>query len=97
MDVVGLLMPLLSGALGGTAAERIGLSGGIGFFGGALVGLIGGGIGGQIVSAYLGLAQSASSSSPDAGVILGQVVASGLSGAVCATVVGCLVRRLSRP
>ena len=75
MDIIGLIISLLSGAVGGNAAGALMKDKSLGTLGNSLAGIFGGGIGGVILQ-VLGLFAK------DGGVNLGSIIANIASGGV---------------
>ena len=88
MDLVPILIELASGAVGGNLAGAVLKKFSLGTLGNSLVGILGGGLGGQLV-AMLG-------AGGDAGSILGQVAGGGVGGAVLMTVVGLIKQAMAK-
>ena len=88
MDLVPVLIELASGAVGGNLAGAVLKKFSLGTLGNSLVGILGGGLGGQLV-AMLG-------AGGDAGSILGQVAGGGVGGAVLMTVVGLIKQAMAK-
>jgi hypothetical protein len=83
MDMINLLIQLLSGAVGGNVAGGLSRTGGLGAPANTLAGVVGGGIGGQILSALLGLAAARSTAGAlDVPGFVSQLLAGGVSGGV---------------
>ncbi len=97
--ILPIIINLISGAGGGTLAGKLLKNFSLGGIGNALVGILGGGIGGQALSA-LGLlggggdAMSAGGGM-DIGSILGSVVGSGIGGSVLMVVIGFIKKMIS--
>ena len=78
MDIASLAIQLISGAVGGNAAGSLLKNLSLGVLGNSLAGLVGGGIGGQILSQLLHVAPAAGGM--DLGSILTQVAGGGIGG-----------------
>jgi len=102
MDIVNLAIQLLSGALGGHAGGAIARSLSLGGFGNSIAGMVGGGLGSQILVSLLGFASQAASGvggEPDVGDmghIVAQVAGAGLGGGLMVMIVGVL-RQIFEP
>jgi hypothetical protein len=94
MDLVGLGVQFASGAVGGNLAATLFRSLDRGLIGNSLSGLIGGGIGCQLVNSSLGQAATAIPvvGAPDLGTMLAQASASGIGGVLMALLVGVLTK-----
>ena len=88
--LIPLLVQLVSGAVGGNIAGALLKNLSLGTAGNSIVGILGGGIGGQILSA---LGVSAAAEGGGLGNILGDIGSGGVGGAVLLAVVG-LVKKL---
>jgi hypothetical protein len=88
MDIINLLIQLLSGAVGGNVAGNLSREGGLGPPGNTLAGAVGGGSGGQILSALLGLATARTAAGGlDIAGFVSQLLAGGLSGGILTAIV----------
>ena len=74
MDIVSLLIQLASGALGGNIAGSVLKNMSLGTLGNTLAGIIGGGLGGQILERAIGLGPAAAGAGLDLGAIISQVL-----------------------
>lgn len=89
MDITSLIIQLISGALGGNAANSA-KDTGLGPVGNTIAGALGGGVGGQILNAVLGLGGTAAASGLDIGTIISAFATGGISGGLTALVIGYL-------
>ncbi len=87
MDIASLAIQLISGAVGGVGAGKVMPKFSLGTAGNAIAGLLGGGVGGQILSMVTGAA-AAGGGGMDIGSILGGVASSGVGGGVLMVVIG---------
>jgi len=94
MDL-GLLIQLASGAAGGNLAGMLLRDRSLGVIGNSLAGLVGGGLGGQILMASLGLA-AAGASGIDLGATIAQISGGGVGGAVLTGIVGMLKQAFAK-
>lgn len=98
-----LIISLISGALGGNIAGGLLKNFNLGPIGNSIAGIIGGGLGGQILSAITGGASQmadtagAAAGGLDLGTIISQVAGGGVGGAVLMVIVGLVKRMLSNP
>ncbi len=90
MDITGLIVQLVSGALGGNFAGALLRKFNLGTVANSIVGILGGGIGGQLLGA-LGL--GAGGGAADLTSILADVAAGAVGGGVLLGIVG-LIRQL---
>ncbi len=88
MDIVSLLIQLASGALGGNVAGTLFRNISLGTLGNSLAGIVGGGIGGQILAQVFHVAPGAGGL--DIGSILSQVAGGGVGGGVLMAIIGVL-------
>lgn len=96
MDPISLLLPLLSGAAGGNIIGGIFKNFNLGSAGNTLAGLIGGGVGSQILSYLLGAGSTAVGADPEAGALLTQILGGGAGGGAATILVAMLQRMLHR-
>ena len=87
-----LIISLLSGAVGGNIAGSALKNYSLGTIWNSVVGILGGGLGGQLLST-LGLLGGTGGSSLDIGSIVSNVASSGVGGAVLLIIVG-LIKKL---
>jgi uncharacterized membrane protein YeaQ/YmgE (transglycosylase-associated protein family) len=88
MDVATLLVQLVSGALGGNAAGAVMKKFSLGTVGNSVVGILGGGLGGQIF-AMLG-AGGADDAGMGAGSIVSNFATGGVGGAALLAIIGAI-------
>ena len=97
MDIVGLLVNAVAGAVGGGATGAALKEKGLGTMGNTLVGLIGG-IGGGALMQQIGfLANTAQAAGFDVGALAGQAVGGGVAGAVLTAIIGLAKNAAKRP
>lgn len=87
MDVASLLVQLISGAVGGNVAGAAMKKFSLGTVGNSVVGILGGGLGGQIL-AMLGV--GGADGGMDAGSIVSSIAGGGVGGAVLLLIVGAI-------
>ncbi|MGQ0673071.1 MAG: hypothetical protein ACT4N2_09370 [Hyphomicrobium sp.] len=87
-SLVPLLIQLLSGAAGGNVAGALLKNLSLGTIGNSLAGIVGGGVGGQLLAVLL--PALAGTGGTDIGSILGQVAGGGVGGGVMMAIVGLL-------
>ena len=92
MDIASLVIQLISGALGGNAAGALLKNLSLGTLWNSVAGIVGGGVGGQILSQVLHVAPAAAGSL-DMGSILTQVAGGGIGGGGLMAVIG-LIRSM---
>lgn len=95
MDISTLLIQLVSGALGGNAAGAYTKETGLGPIGNTIAGAVGGGVGGQLLHALLGIGGTAAASGLDIGTIVSAFATGGISGGLTALVIGYLKTKLA--
>jgi len=92
MDVTSLIIDLISGAVGGNAAGAAMPDKSLGTLGNTITGLVGGGLGGQILQALLPALPGGDS---DLGGILGNIAGSGIGGSLLMIAVSLLKNALA--
>jgi hypothetical protein len=93
IDLIALIVQWASGVVGGNVAGSLFRSLSLGVLGNSLAGLIGGGIGSQLVNANLRLAATpAVADGPDVGTLIAQASAAVIGGVILALLVGLLTR-----
>ena len=91
--LIPLLVQLVSGAVGGNIAGALLKNLSLGTLGNSIVGIFGGGIGGQILST---LGVSAAAEGGNLGNILGDIGSGGVGGAVLLAIVGLLKKLFAK-
>jgi len=87
MNIVSLLIQLLSGAAGGNLAGKLLKQFDLGPVGNSIAGIVGGGLGGQILGALTGSAAPAAGGL-DIGSILSSVLGGGVGGGLLMAIIG---------
>jgi hypothetical protein len=87
MNLTALLLQLIAGALGGYAAGNVSKEMNLGKIGNSVAGALGGGVGGQILFAILGLSGSLQ--------IVSALITGGVSGGLATLLVGFLKSKIS--
>ncbi len=95
MDLA-LIIQLISGAIGGNVAGAALKEKSLGVLGNSLAGLVGGGLGGQILQALLGVGTATAGSGLDLGAIISQIAGGGVGGAVLMAIVGILKQNFAK-
>jgi hypothetical protein len=88
MDIVSLIIQLISGAVGGNVAGALLKNFSLGTTGNSIAGILGGGIGGTILSAMLGGGATAAGAAATGGDILGNIAGGGIGGAILMIIIG---------
>lgn len=96
MDFTSLLIQLISGAVGGNVAGSLMKNMSLGTLGNSLAGIVGGGLGGQILQSVLGLGKVAAGSGLDIGTIISQVAGGGVGGGALMIIIGLLRSMLQK-
>lgn len=100
MDIATLLIQLISGAAGGNLGGALLKNLSLGTLGNSLAGIIGGGVGSQVLNSMLGPATSvaamAAGGDIDVSAILTQVAGGGVGGGVAMILVGLLKQMFHR-
>ena len=89
--IIGLIIQLISGAVGGNIAGSALKQYNLGTVGNSIAGVIGGGVGAQIIGALVGGgtgADVAGAGGLDIGSIIGQIVSGGVGGGILMVIVG---------
>ena len=94
MDLITLLIQLASGALGGNLAGSLFKNISLGTLGNSLAGIVGGGLGGQILGSLLNLPTVSGGLDPM--TILSQVLSGGAGGGVLMAIIGILRTMMAR-
>ena len=87
MNLTTLIVQLIGGALGGYAAGNVSKEMNLGAIGNAIVGALGGGVGGQIFLTLLGLSGTVQ--------VFSALVTGGLSGGLATLLIGFLKSKIS--
>jgi hypothetical protein len=87
MNIVALIIQLICGALGGNLTGKLIKNIDLGTVGNSIAGIVGGGLGGQIINA-LGMFGGAPGGSLDLMSIIGNIVSGGVGGGVLMAIVG---------
>ena len=95
MNLTALIIQLIAGALGGNAAGAASKDLSLGPLGNSIAGALGGGVGGQILNAILGIGGTAAASGLDIGSVVSAFLTGGVSGGVTALIVGFLKSRMA--
>ena len=99
MDITSLLISLVSGAVGGNAAGKVLKNFDMGTLWNSVAGIVGGGLGGTIMSQLgidPGAAAAAASDSGTMGSIVSQIGGGGIGGAILLVVASYLKRMMSK-
>lgn len=91
-----LLIQLVAGILGGNAAGAALKNKSLGPVGNSIAGLLGGGIGGQILQALGFAADSGGAGALDAGAVLSALASGGVGGGALMTLIGLIKPMLAR-
>lgn len=96
MDIVSLLIQLVSGAVGGNLAGTMFKDINLGTLGNSIAGIVGGGLGGQILAALLPALVKAAGSGLDFGAIIAQIASGGVGGGVLMVIVGLIKQMMAK-
>lgn len=98
MDIASLIIQLVSGAAGGNIAGALLKKLSLGPVGNSIVGILGGGVGGQLLGMFGlgGASAGAAASGLDIGSIVSSVAGGGVGGGALMAVVGAVRRAMSR-
>ena len=97
-NIVGLIIQIISGAAGGNIAGALFKNISLGTLWNSVAGIVGGGLGGQILQALLGTgaATAATGAGLDVGAIISQVAGGGVGGAILMAIVGLIRSMMSK-
>jgi uncharacterized membrane protein YeaQ/YmgE (transglycosylase-associated protein family) len=95
MDIVGLLISLVSGAVGGNLAGAAMKDKSLGTAGNSIAGILGGGIGGAVLQMLGLVAQNADAAGFDIGALVANVAGGGVGGAVLLAIVSFLKKAMA--
>ena len=87
-SLLPLIIQLIAGAVGGNAAGAVLKDKSLGTLGNTIAGIVGGGIGGKLLSLVLGAAAAAPGAGIDIGTLVQQIAGGGVGGAVIMALVG---------
>ena len=96
MDMLGLVIQLASGAIGGNFAGSVLKNMSLGTLGNTLAGLVGGGLGSQILESALGSAKLAADAGIDPGQVIAQIAGGGVGGGVLMMLMGLLKQSFAK-
>ncbi|MFM0636250.1 hypothetical protein PQQ63_06045 [Paraburkholderia metrosideri] len=97
MNLTSLIIQLISGAVGGNVAGSLLSKFNLGPIGNSVAGILGGGLGGQLVSMLTGAAApGAGTGGLDLSSILSNIGGGGIGGAVLMVVVGLIKAKMSK-
>ena len=97
MDIVGLIVQLISGAVGGNLAGSLLKQFSLGTLGNSIVGIIGGGLGGQLLAMLgVGGAAAAGGAGLDVGSIVANIAGGGVGGGLLMIIVGFIRKTMSK-
>lgn len=94
MGLVPLLIQVISGAVGGNVAGSLMKNSSLGTLWNSVAGIIGGGLGGQLLG-LLGIA-AAPSGSLDIGSIIGSIASGGVGGGVLMAIIGWVKKAMAK-
>jgi len=94
MSLVPLLIQLVSGAVGGNLAGSVMKNSSLGTLWNSVLGIVGGGLGGQLLG-LIGIA-AAPSGSLDLGSIIGSIAGGGVGGGVLMAIVGAIKKSMAK-
>jgi uncharacterized membrane protein YeaQ/YmgE (transglycosylase-associated protein family) len=99
--ILGLIISLISGAVGGNIAGGVLDEHSLGPLGNSIAGIVGGGFGGQLLSALgivrdVGSDRRAPAGGFDLGSLIGQVAGGGVGGAILMIIVGLIKQAVAK-
>ncbi|PLX35796.1 MAG: hypothetical protein C0606_16985 [Hyphomicrobiales bacterium] len=94
-SLLPLIIQLVSGAVGGNVAGALFKNINLGTLGNSIAGIVGGGLGGQILSAVLGGAMPAAGGM-DVGSIVSAIAGGGVGGGVLMAIIGIIRKAMAK-
>jgi hypothetical protein len=99
--IVGLIIQLIAGAAGGNIVGSLLKQFDLGVVGNSIAGVIGGGVGAQLIGALLGVgatagADAAAAGGLNIGAIIEQIAAGGVGGGILMVIVGVVKRAMGK-
>ena len=91
---IGLIIQLISGAIGGDIAGNVPKQYDFGTIGNSVAGIIGGGVGGQLLTALIGNGAAAGGTT-DISSIIAQIAGGGVGGSLLMSIVGLIRQAMS--
>lgn len=95
MNIVALIIQLICGALGGNAAGKLFKNIDLGTLGNSIAGILGGGLGGQILNG-LGMFGGGQDGALDLVSIIGNIVSGGVGGGILMAIIGLIKSLLAK-
>jgi uncharacterized membrane protein YeaQ/YmgE (transglycosylase-associated protein family) len=96
MNIVGLIIQLISGAVGGNIAGALLKKFSLGTVGNSIVGILGGGLGGQILGMLGAGGAGAAASGLDIGSIVSSIAGGGVGGGILMAIVGLIRQQMKK-
>jgi hypothetical protein len=96
MNLVALIIQLICGAVGGNVAGKLFKNIDLGTLGNSIAGVLGGGLGGQILNA-LGVFAGTQGGSLDLASIIGNIASGGVGGGLLMAIIGFIKKAMARP
>jgi len=93
--MVNIIIQLVSGALGGNGAGAMLKKLSLGTIGNSIVGILGGGLGGQLLG-LLGMAPAAAGGGLDLNNIVSSVLSGGVGGGVLMAIIGAIKKAIGK-
>jgi hypothetical protein len=97
MNIIALIIQLICGALGGNITGKLFKNIDLGTLGNSLAGILGGGLGGQILSSLGAFGGNAPAGGLDLSTIIGSILSGGVGGGVLMAIIGFIRRLMMRP
>ena|SRR5688572_14433199 len=94
MNILALIIQLICGALGGNITGKLFKNIDLGTLGNSIAGILGGGLGGQLLNA-LGLFGGTQGGSLDLASIIGNIASGGVGGGVLMAIIGLIKSRMA--
>ena len=95
MDLLPLVIEAISGAIGGNVAGSVIKDKSLGALGNTLAGIVGGGVGGKLLTMLLGGGAAAATGGVDLSTLIQQIAGGGIGGAILMVLAG-VVKNMSK-
>lgn len=97
MNMTALIVQLISGAAGGNIAGAVLKKLSLGPVGNSIAGVVGGGIGGQLLGMLTGGGAAPAAGGFDVGSLVSQIGGGGVGGAILMVIVGLIKNAMAKP
>jgi hypothetical protein len=97
MNMTALIVQLISGAAGGNIAGALLKKLSLGPVGNSIAGIVGGGVGGQLLGMLMGGGGAPAAGGFDIGSLVAQIGGGGIGGAILMAIVGAIRNAMAKP